>query len=226
MIREIEVMSENQRQSKVRNFFFLKRRGRISLLKSSPGSSLNCKEIKPVNPKGNQSWIFIGRTDAEAPKFWLPDVKNWLIGKRPWCWERLKAGGEGDAGKGWTQEEKGKTEDEMVGWHHWLDGHEFEQTLGVGDGQEAWCAVVHGVTESDTTEQLNWGPPWWLSGKEVSAGDIGLTPDPGGSQMLWSNKACSPQILSWHSRAWKQQLLSPHAVITEACAPRAHAARR
>ena len=79
-------------------------------------SPLNCKEIKQVNPKGNQSWIFIGRTDAEAemPILWPPDVKNWLIWKDP------------DAGKDWRQEEKGTTQDEMVGWHHQLDGYEFE----------------------------------------------------------------------------------------------------
>ena len=86
-------------------------------------SPLDCKEIKPTNPKGNQSWKFIG-TDAEAetPIVWLPDVKNWLIRK------------DHDAGKDGRQEEKGMTEDEMVGWHHWPDGHEFEQTPGVGDG--------------------------------------------------------------------------------------------
>ena len=79
-------------------------------------SSLECKEIQPVNPKGNQSWIFIGRTDAEAetPILWPPDVKNGLIGKDP------------NGGKDWRQEKKGMTEDEIVGWHHWLDGHEFE----------------------------------------------------------------------------------------------------
>ena len=84
---------------------------------------LDCKEIKPVNPKGNQSWIFIGKTDAEAEAsiIWPPDA-NWLIGKDP------------DAGKDGRQEEKGTTEDDMVGWHHRLDGHEFEQALGVGDG--------------------------------------------------------------------------------------------
>ena len=88
-------------------------------------SSLDNKEIQPVHPKGNQSWIFIGRADveAEAPIFWPPDVKNWLTGKDP------------DAGNNQGQEEKGTTEGEMVGWHHWLDGHEFEQALGVGDGQ-------------------------------------------------------------------------------------------
>jgi len=88
-------------------------------------SPLDCKNIKPVHPKGNQSWIFIGRTvaEAEALILWLPELKNWLIGKDP------------DAGKDWRQEEKGTTEDEMVGWHHLLNGHEFEQALGVGDGQ-------------------------------------------------------------------------------------------
>ena len=88
-------------------------------------SPLNFKEIKPVNPKGNQPWIFIGRTDAEveAPILWLPDVKSWLFGKDP------------DAGKYWGQEEKEATEDEMVGWYHWLNGHEFEKTPGDGEGQ-------------------------------------------------------------------------------------------
>ena len=91
------------------------------------------------NAKGNQFWIFIGRTDAEAeaPIVWPPDAKSWLIRKDP------------DAGKDWRQDEKGTAEDEMVGWHHWLDGHEFEQTLGIGDG-EAWCAAVHGVAKSWT----------------------------------------------------------------------------
>ena len=98
-------------------------------------------------PKGNQSWIFIGRTDAEAetPILWPPDAKNWLIGKDP------------DAGKDWRQEEKGTTEDEMAGWHHQLDGHEFKQTLGVGDGQRSLeCCSPWGHKESDTTERLNW----------------------------------------------------------------------
>ena len=81
-------------------------------------------KIKPVNPKGNQYWIFIGRTDAETPMLWSPDVKNWHIRKDP------------DAGKDWRQEEKGMMEDEMVGWHHRLDGHEFEQASEFGDGQE------------------------------------------------------------------------------------------
>ena len=100
------------------------------VLEKTLESPLDCK-IKPVNPKGNQSWMFTGRTDVEAetPILWPPDVKNWLIWKDP------------DAGKDWRQEEKGTTEDEMVGWHHWLDGHEFEQAPGVGDEQGglAWC---------------------------------------------------------------------------------------
>ena len=96
----------------------------LSLLEKTLESPLNSKEIKPVNPKGSQSWIFIGRTDveAEAPILWLPDTKSWLIGKDP------------DAGKDWGQEVKQLTEDEMVGWHHWLNRHGYEQTLGDSEG--------------------------------------------------------------------------------------------
>ena len=99
-------------------------------------SPLDSKESKPVNPKRNQSWIFIGRTDAEDPILWPPDAKNWLIGKDP------------DAGEDGRQEEKGTTEDEMVGWHHWLNGHEFEQALGLVMDREAWRATVYGVAKS------------------------------------------------------------------------------
>ena len=97
----------------------------LVVLEKTLESPLDCKEIQPVHPKGNQPWIFIERSDAEAeiPILWPPDAKNWLIWKDP------------DAGKDWGQEEKEATEDEMVGWHHRLDGHEFEQALGVGDGQ-------------------------------------------------------------------------------------------
>ena len=109
--------------------------------------SLGLQEVQPVHPKGNQSWIFIGRTDAEGetPILWLPDAKNWLTGKDP------------VAGKDWRWDEKGMTEDEMVGWRHWLDEHEFEQTLGAGDGQRSlvYCSPW-GCKESDTTGRLNW----------------------------------------------------------------------
>ena len=117
------------------------------VLEKSLENPLDCKEIQPVHPKGNQSWIFFGRTNAkaEAPILWPPDAKNWLIGKDP------------DAGKDWWREEKGTTEDEMVGWHHWLDGHEFKQAPGVGDAQgNLVCCSPWGLKESDTTEQLNW----------------------------------------------------------------------
>ena len=102
---------------------------------------LDCKEIKPVNSTENQSWIFIGKTDAEASILWPSDVKNWLTGK------------DLDSGKGWRQEEKGMTEEEMVGWHHWLDGHEFEQAPGVGDRQgRLACYSPCGRKESDKTD--------------------------------------------------------------------------
>ena len=122
------------------------------VLEKTLESPLDCKEIQPVHPKGNQSWIFIGRTDAEAetPILWPPDGKNWLIWKDP------------DAGKDWRQEEEGTTEGEMAGWHHRLDGHEFGWTLEVGDGQGGLvCCDSWGRKESDTTEwlkctELNW----------------------------------------------------------------------
>ena len=110
------------------------------VLEKTLESPLDCKEIQPVHSKGNQSWLFIGRTDAEAetPILWPPDAKSWLIWKDP------------DAGKDWGQEEKGTTEDEIVGWHHRLSGHEFEQALELVMDREAWSAAVHGVTKSRT----------------------------------------------------------------------------
>ena len=117
------------------------------VLEKTLESPLDCKEIQPVRPKGNQSWIFIGRTDAEAeiPILWPHDAKNWLSGKDP------------DAGKDWRQEEKGMTEDEMVGQHQWLNGHEFEQAPGVVDGYGGLaCCSPWDHKESDTTEWLDW----------------------------------------------------------------------
>ena len=108
--------------------------------------SLDCKETKPVNPKQNQPWMFIGRTgaEAEAPILWTPDAKSRLTGKDP------------DAGQDWGQNKKGVTEDDMVGWHQWLNGHEFEQTPGDGEGQRSLeCWSPWGHKELDMTEQLN-----------------------------------------------------------------------
>ena len=149
------------------------------VLEKSLESPLDCKEIQPFHPKGDQSWVFIGRTDAEAetPVLWPPHSKSWLTGKDP------------DAGRDWGQEEMGTTEDEMSGWHHWLDRHEFESTLGVGDGQgEAWRAEIHAVAKSQTLlsdwTELNWTGEWesliccgpwdrksqtWLSNWETTA---------------------------------------------------------
>ena len=109
-----------------------------ALLEKTLESPLDCKEIKPVNPKGNQYWMFIGRTDAKAAalSLWLPNEKSWF--RKEWCWERLKAGGQGH---------------DMVGWHHRPHGHEFEQTLGDGEGQGSlWCCSPWGRKESETTE--------------------------------------------------------------------------
>ena len=126
------------------------------VLEKTLESPLDCKEIQPVHPKGDPSWVFIGRTDAEAetPIFWPPHVKSWLTGK------------DSDAGRDWAQKENGTTEDEMAGWQHWLDGHEFEWTLGVGDGQGGLaCCSPWGRKESDMTERLNWTElNWWYSG--------------------------------------------------------------
>ena len=126
------------------------------VLEKTLESPLDCKEIQPVHSEGDQPWDFLGRNDAKAetPVVWPPDAKSWLIGK------------DSDAGRDWVQEEKGMTEDEMIGWHHWLDGRESEWTLGVGDGQGSLAAAIHGVTKSriqlsDWTE-LNWTE--WSSG--------------------------------------------------------------
>ena len=123
------------------------------VLEKTLESSLDCKEIQPVHSKGYQSWVFFGRNDAKAetPVLWPPDVKSWLTGK------------DSDAGRDWGQEEKGTKGDEMAGWHHRLDGHEFEWTPGAGDGQGGLeCCNSWGRKELDTTEQLNWTEPRYL----------------------------------------------------------------
>ena len=122
------------------------------VLQKTLENPLNCKEIQPVHPKGDQSWVFIRRTDieAETPILWPPDVKSWLIWKDP------------DAGKDWGQKEKGVTEDEMVGWHHRLNGRGFGSTPGVGDGQGGLaCCSSWGRKELDATKWLNWTELNW-----------------------------------------------------------------
>ena len=132
------------------------------VLEKTLESPLDCKEIQPVHPKGNQSWIFIGRTDAEteAPILWSPDAKSQFIGKDP------------DGGTDWRREEKGMTEDEMVGWHHRLNWHEFEQALGVSDGQGSLgCCCPWGCKEHDWVTELNWTETNWQC---VCHGDPGF----------------------------------------------------
>ena len=121
---------------------------RTVVLEKALENPLDCKEIKAVNPKGNQPWIFIGRTDArdETLLLWPPDVKSRLTGKDP------------DAGNNWRQEEKGTTEDKMVGRHHWLNGHEFEQALGYSEGQGTLQTAVHGVAKNQ-----KWLTDWTLT---------------------------------------------------------------
>ena len=130
------------------------------VLEKTLESPLDCKKIQPVHSKGDQSWVFFGRTDAEAETLilWPPRAKSWLIGK------------DSDAGRGWGQEEKGTTEDEMAGWHHRFDGHESEWTPGTGDGQGglAYCDSW-GRKESDMTERRNWTELNWLKTPVVSA---------------------------------------------------------
>ena len=144
------------------------------------------QKITPVNPKGNQSWIFIGRTDdeAEAPILWLPDAKNWLIGKDP------------DTGKDWRQEEKGMTEDEMAGWHHRFNGHEFEQALGDGEGQGRFlCCSPWCHKELDTTKQLK--------NNNICTFVFCLSP-----HFMWYYKNCQ---LNWkYHFKWLQSILWGH----------------
>ena len=155
------------------------------VLEKTLESPLDCKEIQLVHPQADQSWVFFGRTDAEAvtPILCPPHAKSWLIGK------------DSDAGKDWRREEKGMTEDEMVGWHHWVNWHEFEWTLGVGDGQGSLACCIHGVAKSQTRlsdwTELNWMPFrfihivarsiisifWWLSHTPLCVWHICLSID-------------------------------------------------
>ena len=157
------------------------------VLEETLESPLDCKEIQPVHLK-DQSWVLIGRTDVEAetPILWPPDAKNWLIWKDP------------DAGKDWGQEEKGTKEDEMVGWHHWLNEHEFGWTPGVGDGQEGLaCCSSWGCKELDMTDWVNWTK--WLSDKEFTCltGDAGLILGLGNP--LDEEMVTSSSILGWNT---------------------------
>ena len=155
-----------------------------TVLEKTLESPLDCKEIQPVHPKGNQSWLFIGRTDVEAetPRLWPPDAKSWLIGKDP------------DAGKDWGQEEKGKTEGEMAGWHHRLNGHGFGWSLGVGDGQGGLaCCDSWGRKESDTTERLNWTELNWT--KMVASEVIISSPQKTHCVWLWRQHLEYPRYI-------------------------------
>ena len=157
------------------------------VLEKTLASPLDCKAIQPVHPKGDQSWVFTGRTNVEAenPILWPPHVKSWLIGKDP------------DSGRDWGQEEKGTTEDEMAGWHHWLNGHDFGWTLGVGDGQGGLvCCDSWGRKELDTTEQLNWTELNWtikfLKGRNTSIFSLGTT-----GLWHWESKFSSQMYFVW-----------------------------
>ena len=155
------------------------------VLEKTLESPLDCKEIQPVHPKGDQSWVFIRRTDVEVetPIFWPPDAKNWLIWKDP------------DAGKDWRWEEKGMTEDEMVGWHHRLNGHRFGLTLEVGDGQGSLaCCSPWGCKESDLTERLNWTELNWTD-RQKKTHVVRVVVFPTNKQ---TNKQTNPTLL-WHT---------------------------
>ena len=182
------------------------------VLEKALESPLDCKEIQPVHPKGDQSWVFVGRTDAEAetPILWPPHVKSWLTGKDP------------DAGRDCGQEEKGTTEDEMAGWHHRLDGHEFEWTPGVGDRQGglAYCDSW-GCKESHTTEvtELNWTELWPSGNESKTEGVIfirsrSLSVDDQqfscGNQGLLRRDAFLHQF---HLSSFSLWALSPHEVL-------------
>ena len=153
------------------------------MLEKTLESPLGSKEIQPVHPKGNQSWILIGRTDAkaEAPVLWPPDAKNWFTGNYS------------DAGKDWGQKEKAMTEDEMVGWHHWLDGHEFERSPGIGDRQGSLaCYSPWGHKQLDMTEQLKWTDVMNMAEHKLSL-SIRVLLLAGRREMNWRRQQFLPQ---------------------------------
>ena len=158
------------------------------VLEKTLESPLDCKEIQLVHPKEGQSWVFTGRTDVEAetPIFWPPDAESWLIWKDP------------DVGKDWRWEEKGITEDEMVGWHHWLNGHEFEQVLGVGDGQGS----LTGCSPWGHKESDNCVLSLWISGSMFSGGGCLILRCEILSYAIWESHplvAKSAPLLWWQS---------------------------
>ena len=157
------------------------------VLEKTLESPLDCKEFQPVHPKGDQSWVFFGRTDVEAetPILWPPDAKRGLMWKDP------------DAGKNWGQEEKGTTEDELVGWHHWLNGQGFGWTLGVGDGQGglACCSSWSHRIGHDWATELNWFAYWAsqvalvVKNLPANAGNLrDLSLIPGSGRFPWKRK--------------------------------------
>ena len=160
------------------------------VLEKTLESPMDCKEIKPVHPKGNQSWISIGRTDAEAeaPILWPLDSKTWLTGKEP------------DAEKDWRREEKGMTEDEMFRWRHWLNGHEFEQAPGVGDGQGSLALPLdREVMASLTQWPWVWASPrsWWWTGKPDSCSPLGPKESDMTEGLNWLTDSM-PSVLPYH----------------------------
>ena len=156
------------------------------VLEKTLKSPLDCKEIQPVHPKGDQSWVFIGRihAKAETPILWPPELKNWLIGKDP------------DAGKDWRQEEKRMTEDEMVAWHHWLDGHVFEQALGDDEGQESLACWVHGVAKSHT-----WLSNWTTTRSGGIEKNWGVTVN-GHRASFWRDEEVLKSIVMMGAQLW------------------------
>ena len=164
------------------------------MLEKALESPLDCKEIQPVHPKGDQSLVFFGRNDAKAetPVLWPRHAKSWLIGK------------DSDAGRDWRQEEKGTTEDEMAGWHHWLDRLEFEWTPAVGDGQGGLaCCDSWGRKESDTTERLKWTKLNWKLYLPITLNTNRLN-------FIFKRY----RMTEWTLKAWKVQLYAPYKKLT------------